>query len=761
MASADVHPQTGSGEPPAVPKLSKTQKKKEKRASKNAKKNETIGDIDSGEQFEQAFRKAQYTQGSYSKSNYKPPAAQDERDDDDAASGEEGSNSGDESVEDIEEAEQREAFLNEGSRQEGMHVKNGVRPLPLNVAELIQSHAWIYRKAWYFGKNKGLVAKIREVNAKLQLLSIDKKYVDEWKASFTDYKRPDDVRTDKENYVNSFKMNDALIDVIVLVAKGLVDWKEQAPRSNTRKTRAKQVMTTMYAQRSALYAMGLPYKSIVDPRLANDIFAMLQEGLKTVDSRLRSNISAWLEGDDRDPTAVQQSLILKAPAVLDTLFSRLRKREPVDDLVKQLEEIRQAIVESNKSMSFVTSDHGLGLDVVRNIVSTLDKASEGDYEGKLEDSKWKYILHLDSQGWKCLVDDTPALKLKTKKQEAKLLSERPKKKLIEYRVPVDLKLDEQIAIPRAGGANEDDDEDGEDGGDDDGDDIMSLDSSATGEQEDGTALPEADSETDLHRERATSPARGYRGVKPASGPRPYTKARAGFSKCTVRGPVSPESPTTELGYIVGGRPIGLLSSRFIVNVGTFENPVHKMISGTEFGRNSGPTLLEKMPLPMPELPSKAKDRHPSDVVSVLSVVEGEPRAKGRPITYYSILWKDEDSAPLWLSRSDLISVCGKAWLDKKTQEVVDERNRVSKNSRSGILEEAWKMDLEYLTDMKSKGLHPDTQKPLRDTDRKTMPWLFQTRTAGGKSSRSAAGEKLNVDEESTTHIKLGGRRFES
>jgi hypothetical protein len=351
MSSADVHSQTGSAELSAVPKLSKTQKKKERRVSKNAKKSETIGDIDSGEQFEQAFRKAQYTQDSYSKSNYKPPAAQDERDDGDAGSGEEGSNGDDESVEDIEEAIQREAFLNEGSRQEGMHVKNGVRPLPLNIAELVQSHAWVYRKAWYFGKNKGLVAKIREVNAKLQLLPIDKKYVDEWKASFTDYKRPDDVRTDKENYVNSFKMNDALIDVIVLVAKGLVDWKEQAPRSNTRKTRAKQVMTTMYAQRSTLYAMGISYKSIVDPRLANDIFAMLQEGLETVDSRLRSNISAWLEGDDRDPTAVQQSLIRKAPAVLDTLFTRLGRREPVDDLVKQLEEIQQAIVESNNSMS--------------------------------------------------------------------------------------------------------------------------------------------------------------------------------------------------------------------------------------------------------------------------------------------------------------------------------------------------------------------------------------------------------------------------
>ena len=40
------------------------------------------------------------------------------------------------------------------------------------------------------------------------------------------------------------------------------------------------------------------------------------------------------------------------------------------------------------------------------------------------------------------MDETPVLKLKTKKQEAKLLSERPKKKLIEYRILVDIELDE-------------------------------------------------------------------------------------------------------------------------------------------------------------------------------------------------------------------------------------------------------------------------------------------------------------------------------
>lgn len=748
MASADVHPQTGSAESPSLLKLSRTQKKKEKRASKNAKKNGTIGEIDSEEQFEKAFRNAQHTQGSYSKSNYQRATAKDYNEDDDADPVENGSSGEEESVEDVDEANQREAFLNEGSKQEGMHIKNGVRQLPPNVAELIQSHAWIYRKAWYFGKNRGLVAKIREVNAKLQLLPIDKKYVDEWRASFTDYRRPRDVRTDKENYVNSFKMNDALLDVIVLVAKGLVDWKGRAPRSNMRKTRAKQVMMTMYAQRSALYTMGLPYKSIVDPKLAIDIFAMIQEGLETVDTRSRSKISAWLEGDDRDPTAIQQSLIGKAPAVLDSLFTRLERKETVDDQVKQLEEIQQAISESNNSVNFIESDHGLGLEIIRKMITTLGKSPERDFGNKLEEFKWKFVLYLDSQGWKCLVDDTPALKLKTKEQEARLISERPKKKLIEYRVPVDAELDKKITIPK-------EDETDEQGNEDD---AMSLASNPTSEQEEAATLPDTDTETEFRREREVSPFREYYGDKPTSSPRRNTQARTGFSKCTVRGPVSPESPTTELGYIVGGRPVGLLSSRIILNIGTFENPVHKMIPGTEFGRNSGSALLEKMPLPMPELPSRVKDRHPSDVVSVLSVVEGKPRAKGRPVTYYSVVWKDEDSTPLWLSRSDLISVCGKAWLDNKTQEVVDEQNRVSKNSRSGILEEAWKMDLEYLAEMKSKGLHPDTQKPLRESDRKLMPWLFQNRKTGGRTTHSDSNERMNV-EDSTAHIRLGGRRF--
>lgn len=114
---------------------------------------------------------------------------------------------------------------------------------------------------------------------------------------------------------------------------------------------------------------------------------------------------------------------------------------------------------------------------------------------------------------------------------------------------------------------------------------------------------------------------------------------------------------------------------------------------------------------------------------------------------------------MWLSRTDLISVCGKAWLDKKTQEVVDDQNRVSKNSKSGILEEAWRADLEYLAEMKSKSLHPDTQEPLRESDRETMPWLFQTRTAGGKCPPSVPGERMDTDEESTSDIRLGGRRF--
>ena len=739
MASADVHPQIGLGESSSSRKLSRTQLKREKRDTKNAKKKFNIGDIKSGDQFEQAFSKAQYTQDSYSKSNYKPPTAQDGGGDDDGAvkSGDDDDDDGGGGlVEDVEEIREREAFLEEGAKQEGMHIKNGSRRLPADAAALIQAHAWIYRKAWYFGKNEGLVAKIREINAKLHLLPVEKKYVEEWKSSFADYRRPEGVRTDKDNYVNSFQMNDSLIDVIVLVAKGLVDWKEQAPQSNMRKTKAKQVLMTIYAQRSALYDMGLTYKSIVDANLANDMLVLIQEGLSTVDTRSRSRILAWLEGDDRDPTAVQQSIIRKAPAALNSFFIRLERKEPVDDQVEQLERIQEAITESNKSVNFIESDHGLGIDVIRSIVKALGKASDKDFEDRLERLKWNYVVHLDAQGWKCLVDDTPALKMTTTEQEAKLLSERPKRKLIQYRIPVDAELDERIAVPNENEINKRNEAEGETSIDDDGqdgttgDDADSINSNEMMEPEEDDTSPEASLEGNTHQRRAARSVGDHYDGQPTPSLRTNTRARTGFSKCSLRGPINPESPTTEFGYIVGGRPVGAFSSRFIMNVGTFDNPVHRILSGTEFGRNSGPALVEKRPLPQPELPRKAVDRQASDVVSLLSVVEGESRARGRPVTYYSIIWKEEDSSPVWLSRSDLISVCGKAWLDNKTQEVADEQNRVTKNSRSGILEEAWKMDLEYLADMKSRGLHPDTQRPLRESDRKTMPWLFQRRTAG-------------------------------
>ena len=75
------------------------------------------------------------------------------------------------------------------------------------------------------------------------------------------------------------------------------------------------------------------------------------------------------------------------------------------------------------------------------------------------------------------MDETPALKLKTKKHEAKLLSERPKKKLIEYRVLVEVELDKQIAIPKADEADGNINIDNKD----DRDNTISINSSATSE----------------------------------------------------------------------------------------------------------------------------------------------------------------------------------------------------------------------------------------------------------------------------------------
>lgn len=61
--------------------------------------------------------------------------------------------------------------------------------------------------------------------------------------------------------------------------------------------------------------------------------------------------------------------------------------------------------------------------------------------------------------------------------------------------------------------------------------------------------------------------------------------------------------------------------------------------------------------------------------------------------------------------------------------------------------------------MKAKGLHPDTKKPLRESDRKIMPWLFQGPSMSTQSTKDEPKVKVEPDEDDTAHIGLKAKRF--
>jgi len=193
-----------------------------------------------------------------------------------------------------------------------------------------------------------------------------------------------------------------------------------------------------------------------------------------------------------------------------------------------------------------------------------------------------------------------------------------------------------------------------------------------------------------------------------------------FKNCTMPGPVGADSQKTELGWIVGGRKCGGLSSRHVVNVGTTINPVYKVIDGPTFGRGLGPALVEKYPLPTPKLPYESTERLASDIKQVRHVAISAPSANSdrRPVTYYCIRWKS-DTQDYWLSRSELISFVGKAWLDRKDRST-------NMPSRHDQMENAMESNLKCLQHCKANNLHPDTGKPLVESDRNDTPWLFPT-----------------------------------
>lgn len=207
-----------------------------------------------------------------------------------------------------------------------------------------------------------------------------------------------------------------------------------------------------------------------------------------------------------------------------------------------------------------------------------------------------------------------------------------------------------------------------------------------------------------------------------------------------RGPVY-NGRLTSFGEIIGSRGLGRGGSRHILNVGTSKNPVYRSFPGATFGRGTGADWVSQFPLPQGRDLQHRKATQ-VDTVCGIAVVGVEGKNRNRPITYFPIRWKGEQQIQ-WLTRSELCSVCGKKWVADAFDALFDE----------------WQSKLQYLEEMKQRGLHPDTEQPLTDSDIADMPWL----APGSKSKRQAKENEYtpsdNSSDNTTAHIKVGVGKF--
>ncbi|KAM0715416.1 hypothetical protein Q7P37_008914 [Cladosporium fusiforme] len=664
--------------------------------------------------------------------NFKDNAYGDEEDDGDAGEAKDRS--------------RRDRILDRGADNlQYSRVENGVKEIPIEAANIIQKASHVYRQAWYKGKAEVLVRTLHNANAALFQIPIDQDFI----TAHTKFGKRTGKK-EREYFINSFKMNDGLIDVIIQIAHDLDEWHKMSKGPEQTK-KAHGILMTIFGQRRTIYEMGLTFKSIIEPDLMEDVAKVLNMGMPLTSTNVKEELKLWLEGDDRAPTCVQQHSATKAPAIINDIFQQLEKKQPVQQGVKELQAIQESLTASNKSMNFRESDHALGLEMVSQSVRKLAKVADHSYHSSLQEMKLRYAILLAQQGWR-FMDEIPSFQFAADAQQR--LNDARSQSMITGYTPVDAEADSQQGEP----------------------DIASTSSNATSQQEPGptnTEQAQQENRPDAARAQRVHEPEAVHAEQTAQQQQQQQQRQStqqntatqngseptGFSNCSF-GSMDCDR-TTELGYIVGGRHAGGEGrSRQIINIGTFKNPVYRVVWGGCFGRKNN--LVEKFPLPYPDFPREARNRKSEDIIKVDKVVQLDwvKETKRQPVTYYRIIWKVADSEPMWLTRSDLISFKGKKWLEDPVMDVIENGTMVKK-SRHDKLMACWKSDLRYVEISKSKGLNPSTGQPLGEDDEKEMPWLACSRITTGPTVESQAqnntgGEETTGDEFTT---ELGGSEF--
>ena len=666
------------------------------------------------ERLDEAFKLDRDEKDKYVTTKYAAPTVEDgddtEMDDDGEADEEE------ETEEDRKEQEERDEFLRQGAERALNLPAKAIVEMPEDVARIAEQACCSLRDVWREGVPSDMATSFKKTNQAItEMNKVAGRPLDAHQIPYT-----------------------MLTSLIPEVRKHAVRWGLSKIRKDlkTQNAYSKETTMTVANMLDGLAPTGLSWKLLVTEPVASILLEISREGAPLLSNGVAEKVVTYIQRDWELASAAQHKIAQQAEKPLRNLFKCLDQKKLSDakEEWKAVDRINSDLVQYNRSL-------GLG-ETAKNTLLPVNqlKLCLGPQNSlALTDKRQTIAKQLSTFGYAALaqaaVPEGVVVEEIVLTPAAQKTLEMITPRLLKYRDPEPGEESEPAATSdessssgaSAGSTSEE---------------PLFCDSDTT---QDGT-LPDTPSQA-THAERPQTPEKPPQSVQttskdytvpghpnradPQPGGKPFQSAWTGLRTSAVPGPVF-HNGITVLGKVTEVQATGREGYRAIVNVGTDNIPVYRILPGASFGRGTCAELYKTRAAKKTE---GIKTRTAIEVRAVKAIVEVESNVKHRtrePITKFLVAWKSagEDT---WVTRSDMITLCGREYEER---------------TRAGLLE-IWHSNRLYLEEMKKKGLHPETEEPLRNDQKDSTPWLFDhvnTETSREKSSKKSGREQQTAVE---------------
>ncbi|KJX96016.1 hypothetical protein TI39_contig846g00002 [Zymoseptoria brevis] len=552
------------------------------------------------------------------------------------------------------EEKEHAALLANGAKNAQNVPEKQLVELPIRVAQISQDIGSLLREFWTRGH-------VRELED-----AIETKTEDIRKINRENGRKPDDF------VVDARKVLSQLADL----SRCINDWwayefKKEATLADP-KLLKKQQDSAMGAAFQCLNIMttldrsGISWKSFTPHKHARQIARVIQASVPNLGDGLAKGLMHYINKDYNLPSSFQASLMKNVEQPLLKVFAQAAAgnfddayRQSMDHIVK----VNSKLEECNQAAGFRRDDHILPISDLKRLLSSVQKASGPEVKAKTEKGQLDFATFLYCIGYRQM-----ALSFATQADIDKSKSELDGDKLrsiLESQEIPDERDNEELRAELA--------------------------RQAAQENSPGSTP------TDSTRSHATSPD----SVNQNS---PQTQSfPPGLRSSSIGGPIFGSDGVTHVGKVVSVQKVGM-GYRCIVNIGTLDTPIYKFIAGGELGRGTASELALKFP----HSGMDVRGQKAAHIEKLLAIVQADSISNLRaPITKFLVKWRPEAAIPklVWITRSDLMGICGKSWTETRRQKLLT----------------IWRRNLSHLDQMREAGLHPVTGKPLTEDIRNTMP----------------------------------------